>query len=261
MTGAWQAAEPEFDAFEIYRAVRPLEDVGGTRQVAAEPLHPDGGVFAGDHPRCGRQRRDELPGAADVVGVEVRIANGGHRQRCHRSDRLQQRIGCSLERIQQQNAALADVEQAPVEVPRNPIGALGQALENVFLQDAAREQVRNPLPGLQWYFSGRFDIVSTSNGEGFFFPLVPHREGHDVSLESASADVRTLGLTGQGGGAAAAAAYLPSLLAEPPNSPYLTSPRNACHSPGLNRRTGPAAFLLSRTPTTPPGRLATSTQL
>src|SRR5215471_7133253 len=81
------------------------------------------------------------------------------------------------------------------------------------------------------------------------------------SLESASADVRTPGLTGQGGCAAAAAAYLPSLLAEPSNPPCLTHPRNACHSPELNRRTSPAAFLLSRTPTAPSGRLATSTQL
>jgi len=51
--------------------------------------------------------------------------------------------------------------------------------------------------------------------------------------------------------------YLP----KPSNSPFLTPPRKACHSSGVNIRTGPAEFLLLRTPTSPPGRLATSTQL
>jgi hypothetical protein len=51
--------------------------------------------------------------------------------------------------------------------------------------------------------------------------------------------------------------YLPTLS----NSPFRTPPRKACHSSGVNRRTGPAESLLLRTPTVPPGRLATSTQL
>ena len=45
------------------------------------------------------------------------------------------------------------------------------------------------------------------------------------------------------------------------NSPFRTPPRNACHSPDVNRRTGPSESLLSRTPISPSGRLATSTQL
>jgi hypothetical protein len=44
------------------------------------------------------------------------------------------------------------------------------------------------------------------------------------------------------------------------NSPFRTPPRNACHSPGVNRRTGPLESLLSRTPISPSGRFATSTQ-
>jgi hypothetical protein len=36
---------------------------------------------------------------------------------------------------------------------------------------------------------------------------------------------------------------------------------NACHSPEVNRRTGPVESLLLRTPISPSGRLATSTQL
>src|SRR5262249_61672192 len=51
--------------------------------------------------------------------------------------------------------------------------------------------------------------------------------------------------------------YLPKLS----NSPFLTPPRKACHSSDVNLRTGPAEFLLFRTPISPPGRLATSTQL
>jgi hypothetical protein len=51
--------------------------------------------------------------------------------------------------------------------------------------------------------------------------------------------------------------YLP----KPSNSPFLTPPRKACHSSDVNLRTGPAEFLLFRTPISPPGRLATSTQL
>ena len=45
------------------------------------------------------------------------------------------------------------------------------------------------------------------------------------------------------------------------NSPFRTPPRKACHSAGVNRRTGPAESLLLRTPIVSPGRLATSTQL
>jgi hypothetical protein len=45
------------------------------------------------------------------------------------------------------------------------------------------------------------------------------------------------------------------------NSPFRTPPTKACHSVGVNRRTGPAESLLLRTPIVPPGRLATSTQL
>src|SRR5277367_5663550 len=45
------------------------------------------------------------------------------------------------------------------------------------------------------------------------------------------------------------------------NSPFRTPPRKACHSAGVNRRTSPAESLLLRTPISPSGRLATSTQL
>src|SRR5215471_15026557 len=45
------------------------------------------------------------------------------------------------------------------------------------------------------------------------------------------------------------------------NSPLCAPPTNACHSPGVNRSTGPEGSFESRTPTPPPGRLATSTQL
>jgi hypothetical protein len=51
--------------------------------------------------------------------------------------------------------------------------------------------------------------------------------------------------------------YLPKLS----NSPFRTPPIKACHSSGVNRRTGPPDSLLLRTPTSPPDRLATSTQL
>jgi len=51
--------------------------------------------------------------------------------------------------------------------------------------------------------------------------------------------------------------YLP----KPSNSPFRTPPMKACHSADVNRRTGPAESLLLRTPISPPGRLATSTQL
>ena len=51
------------------------------------------------------------------------------------------------------------------------------------------------------------------------------------------------------------------VLPKPSNSPFLTPPRKACHSSEVNLRTGPAEFLLLRTPISPPGRLATSTQL
>ena len=44
------------------------------------------------------------------------------------------------------------------------------------------------------------------------------------------------------------------------NSPFRTPPRKACHSSGVNSRTGPPEFLLLRTPTPPSGRHATSTQ-
>src|SRR6266852_6394638 len=50
-------------------------------------------------------------------------------------------------------------------------------------------------------------------------------------------------------------------LAKLSNSPFRTPPRNACHSSEVNRRTGPSESLLSRTPISPAGRLATSTQL
>jgi len=45
------------------------------------------------------------------------------------------------------------------------------------------------------------------------------------------------------------------------NSPFCTPPRNARHSSDVNRRTAPWDSLLLRTPISPPGRLATSTQL
>ena len=50
-------------------------------------------------------------------------------------------------------------------------------------------------------------------------------------------------------------------LQKPSNSPFRTPPRKACHSSDVNFRTGPPEFLLLRTPISPPGRLATSTQL
>src|ERR1700751_4224812 len=45
------------------------------------------------------------------------------------------------------------------------------------------------------------------------------------------------------------------------NSPLRTPPRNACHSSGVNRRTAPSLSRLFLTPTVPPGRSDTSTQL
>jgi len=66
------------------------------------------------------------------------------------------------------------------------------------------------------------------------------------------------GLTGRGlAGGSKHGRYRRELL----NSPLRTPPRKACHSAGVNRRTGPAESLLLRTPIVPPGRLATSTQL
>src|SRR6266704_5645118 len=50
--------------------------------------------------------------------------------------------------------------------------------------------------------------------------------------------------------------YLPKLS----NSPFRARPRNACHSSGVNRRIAASASLLLRTPISPPGRLAISTQ-
>jgi hypothetical protein len=50
--------------------------------------------------------------------------------------------------------------------------------------------------------------------------------------------------------------FLPKLS----NSPFRAPPRKACHSSGVNRRTGPSESLLLRTPIPPSGRLATSTQ-
>ena len=70
---------------------------------------------------------------------------------------------------------------------------------------------------------------------------------------------------GQARGAAIRA--LPGLVApggypqKRSNSPFLTPPRKSCHSPEVNRRTGPPESLLLRTPISPSGRLATSTQL
>jgi hypothetical protein len=58
-------------------------------------------------------------------------------------------------------------------------------------------------------------------------------------------------------GAHDAGRYLPKRS----NSPFLTPPINACHSSGVNTRTAPAESLLLRTPTSPPARPATSTQL
>jgi hypothetical protein len=45
------------------------------------------------------------------------------------------------------------------------------------------------------------------------------------------------------------------------NSPLRAPPRKACHSSGVNRRTGPSGCLLLRTATPPSAMLATSTQL
>ena len=78
------------------------------------------------------------------------------------------------------------------------------------------------------------------------------------------------GLIGGGPGAARSLAarssgWSPSTrvrdLPKPSNSPFRTPPRKACHSSGVNVRTGPPESLLLRTPISPPGRLATSTQL
>jgi hypothetical protein len=54
--------------------------------------------------------------------------------------------------------------------------------------------------------------------------------------------------------------YLPK-LSKLSNSPLRTPPRNACHSSGVKRRIAPCASRLLRTPISPWGRLATSTQL
>src|SRR5271156_4134912 len=51
--------------------------------------------------------------------------------------------------------------------------------------------------------------------------------------------------------------FLPKLS----NSPFRTPPRNACHSSDVKRSTAPWASRLLRTPISPSGRLATSTQL
>ena len=51
--------------------------------------------------------------------------------------------------------------------------------------------------------------------------------------------------------------FLPKLS----NSPFRTPPRNACHSSDVNLSTAPWASRLLRTPISPSGRLATSTQL
>src|SRR5580692_7355131 len=51
--------------------------------------------------------------------------------------------------------------------------------------------------------------------------------------------------------------FLPKLS----NSPFRTPPRNACHSSEVKRSTAPWASRLLRTPISPSGRLATSTQL
>jgi hypothetical protein len=45
------------------------------------------------------------------------------------------------------------------------------------------------------------------------------------------------------------------------NSPFRAPPRKACHSSGVNLRTEPSGSRLLRTPISPSGRLATSTQL
>ena len=55
--------------------------------------------------------------------------------------------------------------------------------------------------------------------------------------------------------------HVPRYVPKRSNSPFRTPPRKACHSAGVNRRTGPAESLLLRTPIVPPGRPATSTQL
>ena len=57
------------------------------------------------------------------------------------------------------------------------------------------------------------------------------------------------------------AAGLRYILPKLSNSPLRTPPRNACHSPDVKRRTGPAGSLLSRTPISPSAMPATSTQL
>src|SRR6266851_1630661 len=49
-------------------------------------------------------------------------------------------------------------------------------------------------------------------------------------------------------------------VAKQSNSPFRTPSRNARHSSGRNLSTGPLTSLLSRIPTWPPGRSATSTQ-
>ncbi len=51
------------------------------------------------------------------------------------------------------------------------------------------------------------------------------------------------------------------VLPKSSNSPWCTPPMKACHSSGVNRSTGPSRSRLFRTPTVPPGRSETSTQL
>ena len=51
------------------------------------------------------------------------------------------------------------------------------------------------------------------------------------------------------------------VLPKSSNSPLCTPARKACHSSGVNRRTGPSRSRLFLTPTVPPGRSETSTQL
>jgi hypothetical protein len=75
------------------------------------------------------------------------------------------------------------------------------------------------------------------------------------------------GIPGSGASSASVTAegyralLLRSYMQKRSNSPLRTPPRNACHSSDVNRRTSPSDSLLLRTPISPPGRLATSTQL
>jgi hypothetical protein len=94
-------------------------------------------------------------------------------------------------------------------------------------------------------------------------PIVPRRvwsTAHRRARASGRGPLSARSLRGPRPGLRSTRASVHTLL-RLSNSPFRTPPRNAVHSSDVNRRTGPPESLLSRTPITPSGRLATSTQL